>query len=123
MPVNDSQESLVFSEPADVLNQKISNLVANALNHTPAGTAIDVVVEPSDAGTTLSVWDRGPGIPEDMRSRVFDRFYRLDPSRSSKGTGLGLALVKAIADLHGAGIRLGDNRPGLRVEVRFPAPA
>ena len=100
-----------------------SNLVANALNHTPAGIAIDVVVEPADAGTTLSVWDRGPGIPEGMRSRVFERFYRLDQSRSSKGTGLGLALVKAIADLHGAGIRRGDNRPGLRVEVRFPPAA
>ena len=66
------------------------------------------------------VADDGPGVPTDERSRVLSRFYRLDASRSTPGSGLGLALVAAIADLHGATLSLSDNRPGLVVEVRIP---
>ena len=69
----------------------------------------------------LCVADTGPGIPEAEREKVFRRFYRLEASRTTPGNGLGLALVKAVADLHGASVELSDNRPGLRVTVRFPA--
>jgi signal transduction histidine kinase len=63
----------------------------------------------------LEVGDNGPGIPEAERDKVFDRFYRLDRSRTTAGSGLGLALVKAIATLHGLSLRLEDRQPGLAV--------
>ncbi len=71
----------------------------------------------------LIVGDRGPGIPEADRERALGRFVRLDPSRGSPGAGLGLALVAAVARMHGAAIELADNDPGLRATLRFPAPA
>jgi signal transduction histidine kinase len=70
-----------------------------------------------------TVADNGPGIPEQERSKVFRRFYRLEASRTTPGNGLGLALVAAIAELHGARISLFDHGPGLSVELRFPASA
>ena len=66
-------------------------------------------------GCEAVVADNGPGIPETERDKVFDRFYRLDRSRTTKGSGLGLALVKAIASLHGLSLRLEDRKPGLAV--------
>lgn len=66
--------------------------------------------------------DTGPGIPAAQRDLVLRRLYRLEGSRTSPGTGLGLALVKAVADLHGAALELSDARPGLRVTLRFPPP-
>ena len=68
----------------------------------------------------LTVSDNGPGIPEPEREKVLRRFYRLEKSRTTPGNGLGLAVVKAVADLHHASIELGDNKPGLRVVLRFP---
>ena len=74
-----------------------------------------------DAGApALVVADRGPGIPEADRERALGRFVRLDPSRGSPGAGLGLALVAAVARMHGAEIVLADNAPGLRATLRFP---
>lgn len=69
----------------------------------------------------LFVSDDGPGIPAGERMKVFDRFYRLDKSRNSPGTGLGLSLVKAVGELHGGTVTLSDNGPGLTCTVRFPA--
>lgn len=73
-------------------------------------------------GTTViaSVSDTGPGIPAAERDLVLRRLYRLEKSRTTAGTGLGLSLVKAVADLHSAEIALGDDGPGLRVELTFP---
>ena len=67
----------------------------------------------------MTIVDNGPGIPEDERKKVFRRFYRLDASRATPGSGLGLSLVAAIADLHGLVVSLAANQPGLRVELRF----
>ena len=67
--------------------------------------------------------DTGTGIPQAEREKVFQRLYRLDKSRGTPGHGLGLSLVKAIAELHGASIASFDNQPGLRMEIIFPAPA
>jgi signal transduction histidine kinase len=64
--------------------------------------------------------DTGPGIPEEEHAAVFRRLYRIERSRTTPGSGLGLSLVKAIADLHGAKVGLADNNPGLRVTVSFP---
>lgn len=100
----------------------LSNLVENALKHAPEASRIDVVAEADVEGRpSVTVSDAGPGIPEADRERALGRFVRLDPSRSGPGTGLGLALVKAVAGMHGADLVLGDNAPGLRVTLRFPA--
>ncbi|MFC6758954.1 ATP-binding protein [Sulfitobacter porphyrae] len=63
--------------------------------------------------------DTGPGIPVKERDKVLDRLYRLDRSRNTPGNGLGLSLVAAVAALHGAELVLGDNEPGLKVDLRF----
>nr|MBA2590802.1 two-component sensor histidine kinase [Gammaproteobacteria bacterium] len=73
--------------------------------------------------TGLEVWDTGPGIPEADRARVLERFVRLDASRTTPGSGLGLSLVAAVAKLHGASLTLGDNTPGLRVVLTFEEAA
>jgi len=98
-----------------LLAQMVSNLIENALNHTPEGTVVTVGLRRSGTGFEAEVADDGPGIPEAERDKVFARFYRLDRSRSTAGSGLGLALVKAIAGLHGISIRLEDRKPGLAV--------
>ncbi len=64
--------------------------------------------------------DNGPGVPAAEREKLFDRFYRLEHSRSAPGSGLGLALVAAVARLHGAEVRLHDAQPGLEARVSFP---
>jgi signal transduction histidine kinase len=68
------------------------------------------------------VSDNGPGVPTGEHERVLRRFGRLEASRSTPGTGLGLTLVNAIADLHGARLQLADNRPGLKVTITFDQP-
>lgn len=99
-----------------LLGQAIVNLLENALHHSPPGT-ITLVVE----GPSLSVSDHGPGIPEAEREAVLRRLYRLDRSRHTPGSGLGLSLVAAIVQRHGAELILTDNRPGLRATLRFGA--
>ncbi|MEO6014845.1 MAG: HAMP domain-containing sensor histidine kinase [Devosia sp.] len=105
---------------AELLTQLCANLVENALRHTPPGTQISLTARNADDALVLVCADNGPGIAESERSRVFERLYRGDKSRSTPGSGLGLSLVKAIVELHGATIVLEDNAPGLRVAVRFP---
>jgi signal transduction histidine kinase len=110
----------------DLLFQAVANLVDNAIKYTPDGGRIVLGLEAAAGAVTLSVADTGPGIPPDQRERVFDRFHRLEASRSTPGSGLGLSLVRAVARLHGATIGLTDNSPGLRVALRLPqrgAPA
>ena len=104
----------------DLLTQMLANLVENAIHHCPAGAHIAVTLRAEDGGALLAVADTGPGIPAEERGRVLERFYRLEQSRTTPGSGLGLPLVKAVADLHGATLTLADNRPGLRAEVRLP---
>jgi signal transduction histidine kinase len=106
-----------FTGDRQLLAQMISNLVENALRHTPDGSTVTLALRRAQTGFELEVADNGPGIPEAERGKVFDRFYRLDRSRSTAGSGLGLALVKAIAGLHGLTIELLDRKPGLGVVV------
>jgi len=108
----------------DLLTQMLANLVENAIRHTPAGSQVALRLKQSDDSTLLAVTDTGPGIAETERARVLDRFYRLESSRTTPGSGLGLALVKAIVDLHDASLTLGDTTPGadlpgLTVAIRF----
>jgi signal transduction histidine kinase len=104
----------------ELLTQMFANLVENALRHCPAGTAIELSVVERNGRAVATVRDNGPGIPTDEREKVFRRLYRLDKSRSTPGSGLGLSLVRAVADLHGATISLDDCRPGLAVIISFP---
>jgi signal transduction histidine kinase len=105
----------------ELLVQLFSNLVENAIRHTPPGTAIQIGVQGGKDHVVANVCDNGPGIPAGEREKVLRRLYRLEGSRTSPGSGLGLSLVKAVADLHGAELRLEDNHPGLRVVLTFLA--
>ncbi len=103
-----------------LLTQMLANLVENALRH--AGGTADVLVgcHRLNSQIILFVTDNGPGIPASERERVFDRFHRLEASRSTPGSGLGLALVAAVARLHGAEASLHDANPGLTARIVFP---
>ncbi|MFL6604402.1 MAG: ATP-binding protein [Steroidobacteraceae bacterium] len=124
--ISASQPAYVRGDP-DALRTLVRNLVDNAVRYTPAGGRVDLSVQdPGDphkasAGTVLRIVDTGPGIAADERQRVFDRFYR-PPGTSPPGSGLGMAIVKAIADTHGAAISLdtGPNGEGLAVTISFP---
>jgi len=107
----------------NLLSQAISNLLDNALTHTPDDGAIVIAVAQGADGPELTVADNGPGIPEADRDRVLHRFTRLDASRSTPGSGLGLSQVAATARLHEAALRLTDNQPGLRVSLAFQRAA
>ena len=100
--------------------QMLANLVENAIRHCPPGASIVLSGRIDDGRVELSVADNGPGIPAEERDKVFRRLYRVEKSRTTPGSGLGLSLVKAVADLHGATVTLRDNAPGLVVAVSFP---
>jgi signal transduction histidine kinase len=103
-----------------LLSQAIANLLDNALKYTPEGD-VTLTVRRTDGNVLLEIADHGPGVPPNHRERVFDRFYRLENSRSTPGNGLGLSLVRAVAKLHGGDIRLEDNGPGLKAVLLLPA--
>ena len=103
--------------------QALANLVDNAIKYSPPGGQVAISISQSLAGVDLAVADSGPGIPAHERGRVVERFVRLEASRNSPGTGLGLALVSAVAHFHNAQLLLEDNAPGLKAILRFPRPA
>lgn len=107
----------------ELLGQMLANLVENALRHAGEGAKVRVRAERRPDGVAVTVGDDGPGVPEAERARVLNRFYRLERSRTTPGSGLGLALVAAIAKLHGGDIALTDGAPGLVARVLLPAPA
>lgn len=108
----------------DLLTQMLANLIENAIRHGLAGTAISCSVDVGAGGVVMTVVDTGPGIPVAERDKVLRRLYRLEDSRTTRGSGLGLSLVKAVADLHHATVTLSDTRDepplGLRIQVGFP---
>jgi signal transduction histidine kinase len=117
--VDRSRRCLVHGD-RELLTQMFVNLVENAIRHCPPGTRIEMGLTINRALAVATVADDGPGIPADERDKVFRRLYRLDKSRTTAGSGLGLSLVRAIADLHGGAAVMGDNMPGLLAEVRLP---
>ena len=113
------EEGLAVRGERHLLQHAAANLLDNAIKYTPAGGVVTLRVRRSGTFSELEVADSGPGIPAADRERVLERFTRLEASRKSPGAGLGLSLVKAVAGLHGAALRLEDNEPGLRVVLRF----
>jgi signal transduction histidine kinase len=106
-----------------LLIQLFSNLLDNAIRHTPPGAEIALSARATQGGIDATIADRGDGIPAEDRTKVFRRFFRHEKSRTAPGNGLGLALVAAVVELHTGTICLEDNKPGLRALVNFPVPA
>jgi len=104
---------------ADLLFQSLANLLDNAMKYTPEGGSVTLHVTSDDDTVTVVVADTGPGVPPGEREAVLRRFYRLEPARSTPGSGLGLSLVAAVVQLHEATMALEDNDPGLVVRLRF----
>ena len=125
---DEAQKSLSVAVPPglsiegdrELLEQMLSNLLENALEHSRDAARAVVSLTESDGRVILTVGDDGPGIAPPDRAHVFDRFYRADQSRTTPGSGLGLALVKSIADLHGAGVTLDETAPGAVFVIDFP---
>ena len=115
----DALPASVVGDPA-LVAILVRNLVDNALRHGPAGTTVDVGVRPVAGGAELVVVDRGPGIPHAERASLGERFHRV-PGSITGGSGLGLSIVRRIAELHGAALAFGDpaSGKGLVVHVRF----
>lgn len=103
-----------------LLRQTFSNLIENAIRHTPSQTTITAAIKVTGNSIHIEITDNGPGIPGEAMLRVFDRFVRLDTSRTHDGNGLGLSMVKAIIQLHAGTIILCDNKPGLRCIISLP---
>lgn len=108
----------VWGEAA-LLTQVLANLIENSIRHCPDQTMIKLEAGRSDQGIWLSVSDNGPGIPNELHQKVFQRLYRVQQHRQTPGTGLGLSLVKAVAELHCGSIIIDDNAPGVQVLIQF----
>lgn len=102
-----------------LLVQAFVNLIENAIRHTPEGTRITLELTRVGDELHAAVRDDGPGIPAHEHAQVLQPFMRLDRSRHTEGNGLGLALVRSVAELHRAALQLDDARPGLRVKLCF----
>jgi len=111
-----------------ILTQALANIIDNAIKYTPSGGAVMLRVRRRSSGEIeFSVTDTGPGVPEEHRARVVQRFVRLENSRSEPGSGLGLSLVAAVAEAHGGRLELDEgpgeyngSGPGLRVALVLP---
>lgn len=104
----------------DLLFQAFANILDNAIKYTPASGEIRLIMHDQPDQLQIVICDTGPGVPTAARKRVFERFFRLETSRSTPGNGLGLSLVAAIVNLHHGQIELADNLPGLNVTITLP---
>tara|TARA_R110001599_G_scaffold42551_15_gene128201 strand:- start:17374 stop:18741 length:1368 start_codon:yes stop_codon:yes gene_type:complete len=109
----------------DMLTRALANLIANAIRYAEAGTAISIASRAEATHTIISVHNCGPGIEPEHLPRLFERFYRADPSRSQPGDsgGLGLAIVEAIMGQHGGFVRVSNVDDGVCFELHFPETA
>jgi signal transduction histidine kinase len=114
-------DTLTILGDRDLLQQAVANLLDNAIKFSPDGGRIALRAARVDRFVSLSVADQGPGIPEADRPRATERFFRGETARSTPGSGLGLALVQAVALLHEGSLSLEDAHPGLRATLRLPA--
>jgi signal transduction histidine kinase len=105
-----------------LVQQAVANLVDNAVKFSPDGAAVTVSAIATQRAVEISVSDQGTGIPDQDRAKATERFFRGETARSTPGSGLGLALVQAVAHLHGGTLRLEDAQPGLRAVLSLPPP-
>jgi two-component system, OmpR family, sensor histidine kinase QseC len=119
--VEEGAQAAAVAGDADLLGVLLRNLVDNAVRYTPRGGTVDVALRPGPEQVLLEVVDTGPGIPEEERARVLERFHRIRGS-GEEGSGLGLSIVARIAQLHRAPLTLaeGTGGRGLRVTVALP---
>jgi signal transduction histidine kinase len=118
-------DDLIVNGDPERVHQVVTNVIQNAVVHSPDGGVVGVAARAKGAGAIIEVDDEGPGIPAEEVTRVFERFYRSDQARASSagGTGLGLAIAKWIVDMHGGDIRAERREPhGCRMVVTFPGP-
>ena len=120
--VNETEDDPVTLGDKNLLASAAANLIDNALKYAGAGATVRVRTTKEPDTVSIIVRDDGPGIPAAERSRVVDRFYRLDQSRSLPGNGLGLSIVTAIASLHSGKLHLEDAVPGLVARIVLPRP-
>lgn len=108
-----------------LLQRALGNLLSNAVRHTPAGGTVRVVLASVGAAVTISVENPGEPIPAAELTKVFDRFYRVDPSRQrqGEGAGLGLAIVRSIVEVHGGTAEAASDAQGTRFRLRIPVSA
>lgn len=109
-----------------LLDQLLWNLVDNALKFTPRGGRVDIIIEGGNGEVTIRVADTGPGLPSEDLNRIFERFYRVDLSRTphaeTSGTGLGLSIVRAVAEVHGGTVEARNRAEGgAEIQARLPA--
>jgi two-component system heavy metal sensor histidine kinase CusS len=115
-----SGDGQIYADP-DLFERAVANLLDNALRFTPENGSIQIALSEGDGDFQVAVTDNGCGIASEHLPRVFDRFYRAEPSRGSDGAGLGLALVKSIVDLHGGSATIQSQiRHGTTVKLIFP---
>jgi signal transduction histidine kinase len=113
-------QGIIVSGDQELLTQALANLVENALRHTPSGTRISVrLIGDANRSARLTIEDDGPGVAAVDLPHLTDRFYRGEQSRTTQGNGLGLSLVNAVAELHGAKLNIEAMQPGLRVGLSF----
>jgi len=105
----------------DLVQQAVANLLDNALKFSAPGTIVTFSARLEEAMVEICIADRGPGISDEDRNRATERFFRAESARSTSGSGLGLALVAAVAQLHNGTLMLADNHPGLRATISLPA--
>jgi signal transduction histidine kinase len=105
----------------ELLTQMFANLLENAIRHSPRKARIEVSARRQGMQIEVGIADNGPGIPPEYRHQVLQRFFRLEASRSTPGSGLGLSLVEAVARLHDCELTLSDHEPGLAVNTTLRA--
>lgn len=122
--VMEAETDITLDADEELVRRAAENIVRNAVRHAPPGSEISVSLSAADNGIRLCVRDRGPGVPSDSLTRIFEPFYRIDPdrNRATGGAGLGLAIAKRAVEVHGGRISARNADPGLEVEIELPAP-
>ena len=116
----ETSEEVRIRGDRDLLVQAVANLVDNAIKFAPPEGRVELSLDVTRDEASISVADNGPGVPAEARDKILERFYRLEASRSTPGSGLGLSLAAAVAELHEGRLELSDNGPGLRVSLKLP---